>query len=115
MCALRDSRSIPAISLACQYRLNVTPKRPTPRKVLRRRKDGQTAEVKSKEKKVDLNERRVSTQESEEEDYDFDGMSETIKKKGDYAEKKRKENEESDPVKEYFATLFCFEVQRIKM
>lgn len=88
MCALRDSRSIPAISLACQYRLNVTPKRPTPRKVLRRRKDGQTAEIKSKEKKVDLNERRVSTQESEEEDYDFDGMSETIKITKGYAGKK---------------------------
>ena len=74
MCALRDSRSIPAISLACQYRMNVTPKRPEPRKLRRSRKTGIGEEEKDKEKKVE-DKPRVSLigQESEEEEFDFDG------------------------------------------
>ena len=38
MCALRDYRKIPAVSLACQNRLDQTPRRPVPKKVTRKKK-----------------------------------------------------------------------------
>ena len=57
MCALRDYRSISAVSLANQYRLDVKPKRPVP-KILNRKKKhtGDTTEDNDnvKEKNVEV-------------------------------------------------------------
>ncbi|KAH3839395.1 hypothetical protein DPMN_112825 [Dreissena polymorpha] len=41
MCALRDNRTLSAVSLACQYRLAVVPKRPPMRRLTRPKKHGE--------------------------------------------------------------------------
>lgn len=74
MCALRDSRSISAVSLACQYRMNVAPKRPEPRRLSRKQKDGGSEKAEDVHRQTEVKERvQIKRQESEEEEFDFDG------------------------------------------
>ncbi|XP_045206313.2 leucine-rich repeat-containing protein 74B-like [Mercenaria mercenaria] len=79
MCALRDNRSVSAVSLACKYRLSQQPNRPSMKKLSRRRKvsaanagmtDGaENADDISARGRTDST---ISGQAEEDEEFDFD-------------------------------------------
>lgn len=79
MCALRDNRAVSATTLACKYRLDQQPNRPTMKKLVRKRKPGgsisETNDI-SKDEDDIVSRDRINSNASkadEEEDFDFDG------------------------------------------